>query len=91
MFNDNETILTRPASTAGKRTETTVTEAELETVYRLCRLSESDIDLDEFKASPWPILREHGQEGAVDSVRRGYLPLLPAQAAVAKRVRGMEG
>jgi hypothetical protein len=62
-----------------------------EEVYRLCRLSEADIGLDEFKASPWRILKEQGQEAALESIRNGHLPLLPEQARIARKLREQWG
>ena len=56
-------------------------------VYKLCRFAEEGISLEAFLSAPWRILREQGQEGAVESIRNGHRPLLPAQARVARRLR----
>lgn len=56
-------------------------------IYAACRLETMGYSLEEFLANPWHVLREAGQEGAVDSIRRGYEPLLPAQARIARELR----
>lgn len=67
------------------------TQAEWEEVYRLCRLSEAGITLEQFRATPWDCLRAQGQELAVACMRKGFLPLLPEQAAIAAFLRDEEG
>lgn len=90
MFSNAATSLAVPGVENGPGITAPSTDAEWENVYKLCRLSEANISLDQFLSSPWNILREQGQEGAVDSIRRGFHPLLPAQAAIARRLREEE-
>lgn len=59
-------------------------------VYQACRLAEEGIALDAFLAAPWQHLVEHGQESCFASHGRGFRPLLPRQAAVARRIRSMD-
>lgn len=63
---------------------------ELRQVYTLCRLEEAGVDFDEFLAEPWEVLSAHGQTGALESIRKGFLPLLPEQAAIARRLADEE-
>lgn len=55
-------------------------------VYDLCYLQEAGISRKHFLENPWRILREQGQGQAVASIRSGFLPLLPAQAAIVLRL-----
>ena len=85
----NELLITEPPLDAESGLECGVepTETQWVEVYHLCRLCESGIPLETFLADPWRILREQGQEGALNSIHSGYLPLLPAQARVGRRLR----
>lgn len=60
-------------------------------VYDFCRFAKTGIPLEMFLADPERILREQGQEGALESIRAGHLPLLPKQAEIARRLRDMGG
>ena len=55
-------------------------------VFEACRLSEQGERLEEFLRDPWTVLRRHGQESAPECLAKGFLPLLPRQAAVARRL-----
>lgn len=87
----NTAIITVPAaldaeSACDAETDTAAVAGWTE-VYKLCRFAEEGISLEAFLTAPWRILREQGQEGAVESIRNGHRPLLPAQARVARRLR----
>lgn len=58
-------------------------------VYDFCRFAEVGVPLEMFLADPERILREQGQEGALESIRAGHRPLLPKQAEIARRLREM--
>lgn len=56
-------------------------------VYDFCRFAEVGVPLEMFLADPERILREQGQEGALESIRAGHRPLLPKQAEIVRRLR----
>jgi hypothetical protein len=58
-------------------------------VYTACRLTQTGLRFDDFVTSPWEHLRRLGQLSAPDCLAAGLHPLLPAQAAVARRLRGL--
>jgi len=55
-------------------------------VFEACRLGEQGEGLEDFLADPWAVLRRHGQESAPECLANGFRPLLPRQAAVARRL-----
>lgn len=55
-------------------------------VYRACRIEQTGLSFERFLEKPWEHLRRLGQEGAVESMAAGYLPLLPRQAKIARMV-----
>jgi hypothetical protein len=57
-------------------------------VYTACRLTQMGLRFDEFVMSPWEHLNRCGQSSAPACLAMGLLPLLPAQAEVARRLRG---
>lgn len=87
----NAAIIPLPVASGTKSARGDVTDAQAdprwEEVYNLCRFAEAEGALEDFLANPWRFLREQGQEGAVESIRNGHRPLLPAQARVARRLR----
>jgi hypothetical protein len=58
-------------------------------VYTACRLTQTGLRFDDFVTSPWEHLRRLGQLSAPACLAMGLQPLLPAQAAVARRLRGL--
>lgn len=56
-------------------------------VYAACRLGSMGLRFEHFVASPWDHLRRLGQLSAPACLAMGLQPLLPAQAAVARRLR----
>lgn len=58
-------------------------------VYTACRLTQMGLRFDSFVESPWEHLLRMGQLSAPDCLAAGLQPLLPAQAAVARRLRGL--
>lgn len=59
-------------------------------VFSACRLHELGVTFSSFIASPWEMLALHGQESAPECLTQGYRPLLPRQAAIARRIREEE-
>lgn len=49
-----------------------LTDSRWEEIYRLCRFAEEGIAFEAFLEAPWKVLRQQGQEGAVESIRNGY-------------------
>lgn len=58
-------------------------------VYTACRLTETGLRFEGFVISPWEHLERLGQLSAPACLAAGLEPLLPAQAAVARRLRGI--
>ena len=56
-------------------------------VFVEARILESGITFDQFLTNPDYYLSSIGQETAPECIKNGFLPLLPKQAAVAKRLR----
>ncbi|UVE19530.1 hypothetical protein NVV93_09230 [Pseudomonas sp. LS44] len=57
-------------------------------IYADARIGEiSNKPFSEFIRDPWNELVDAGQESALDSMVQGFRPLLPAQAATAKRIQ----
>jgi hypothetical protein len=54
------------------------------------RIIEFGISFERFLKDPWKHLMSCGQESAPDAIGEGMLPLLPAQAEVARRIRESE-
>lgn len=59
-------------------------------IFVSARIIEFGITFERFLKDPWKHLMSCGQESAPDSIAEGMLPLLPAQAEVARRVRENE-
>ncbi|MGC9457745.1 MAG: hypothetical protein ACP5DC_09530 [Halothiobacillaceae bacterium] len=59
-------------------------------VHRACRLEEIGIPLSEFLGAPELILSGLGMDDAVEQLARGYLPLVPAQAAARREWQDAE-
>ncbi len=55
-------------------------------VYRLCQIHALGLTFENFLADPWQTLRAMGQEDAPDIIQSGFLPLLPKQAEIRKRL-----
>jgi hypothetical protein len=60
-------------------------------VFEACRLGEQGERLDAFLRDPLTALRRHGQESALECLAKGFRPLLPRQAAVARRLAQVWG
>jgi hypothetical protein len=58
-------------------------------IFVSARIIEFGITFECFLKDPWKHLMSCGQESAPDAIAQGMLPLLPAQAEVARRVREM--
>ncbi len=58
-------------------------------IFVSARIIEFGITFERFLKDPWKHLMSCGQESAPDAIE-GMLPLLPAQAEVARRVRESE-
>lgn len=58
-------------------------------VYTACRLTETGLRFEDFVTSPWEHLELLGQLSAPACLAAGLKPLLPAQAAVARRLRSL--
>ncbi|MEI9697514.1 hypothetical protein V5046_06540 [Moellerella wisconsensis] len=58
-------------------------------IFVSARIIEFGITFERFLKDPWKHLMSCGQESAPDAIAEGMLPLLPAQAEVARRVREM--
>lgn len=56
-------------------------------IFVSARIIEFGITFEHFLKDPWKHLMSCGQESAPDAIAEGMLPLLPAQAEVARRVR----
>lgn len=56
-------------------------------IFVSARIIEFGITFERFLKDPWKHLMSCGQESAPDAIAEGMLPLLPAQAEVARRVR----
>jgi len=59
-------------------------------IFVSARIIEFGITFERFLKDPWKHLMSCGQESAPDAIAEGMLPLLPAQAEVARRVRESE-
>jgi hypothetical protein len=60
-------------------------------VYTACRLTETGLRFEDFvTTSPWEHLERLGQLSAPACLAAGVEPLLPAQAAVARRLGSLE-
>ncbi|WP_256956470.1 hypothetical protein [Vibrio diabolicus] len=59
-------------------------------IFVSARIIEFGITLERFLKDPWKHLMFCGQESAPDAIAEGMLPLLPAQAEVARRIRESE-
>ncbi|MBU3052094.1 hypothetical protein KDV73_01890 [Providencia stuartii] len=59
-------------------------------IFVSARIIEFGISFERFLKDPWKHLMSCGQESAPDSIAEGMLPLLPAQAEVARRIRESE-
>lgn len=58
-------------------------------VYTACRLTQMGLRFDSFVESPWEHLLRMGQLSAPACLAMGLQPLLPVQAAVARRLRDL--
>ena len=58
-------------------------------IFVSSRIIEFCITFECFLKDPWKHLMSCGQESAPDAIAEGMLPLLPAQAEVARRIREM--
>ncbi|HFG1794531.1 TPA: hypothetical protein ACGF4Q_001016 [Vibrio cholerae] len=56
-------------------------------IFVSARIIEFGITFERFLKDPWKHLMSCGQESAPDAIAEGMLPLLPAQAEVARRIR----
>lgn len=56
-------------------------------IFFSARIIEFGITFERFLKDPWKHLMSCGQESAPDAIAEGMLPLLPAQAEVARRIR----
>ena len=59
-------------------------------IFVSARIIEFGITFERFLKDPWKHLMSCGQESAPDAIAEGMLPLLPAQAEVARRIRENE-
>lgn len=59
-------------------------------IFVSARIIEFGITFERFLKDPWKHLMSCGQESAPDVIAEGMLPLLPAQAEVARRIRESE-
>ncbi|KPN77841.1 hypothetical protein AEA42_05990 [Shewanella sp. Sh95] len=59
-------------------------------IFVSARIIEFGITFECFLKDPWKHLMSCGQESAPDAIAEGMLPLLPAQAEVARRIRESE-
>ncbi len=59
-------------------------------IFVSARIIEFGITFERFLKDPWKHLMSCGQESAPDAIAAGVLPLLPAQAEVARRIRESE-
>ncbi|TVL08772.1 hypothetical protein AYI82_10600 [Shewanella algae] len=59
-------------------------------IFISARIIEFGITFERFLKDPWKHLMSCGQESAPDAIAAGMLPLLPAQAEVARRIRESE-
>ncbi|MCP4598696.1 hypothetical protein [Neptuniibacter sp.] len=59
-------------------------------IFVSARIIEFGITFERFLKDPWKHLMSCGQESASDAIAEGMLPLLPAQAEVARRIRECE-
>jgi len=59
-------------------------------IFVSARIIECGITFELFLKDPWKHLMSCGQESATDAIAEGMLPLLPAQAEVARRIRESE-
>lgn len=58
-------------------------------IFVFARIIEFGITFERFLKDPWKHLMSCGQESAPEAIAEGILPLLPAQAEVARRIREM--
>lgn len=56
-------------------------------IFVSARIIEFGITFERFLKDPWKHLMSCGQESAPDAIAEGMLPLLPAQAEVARRIQ----
>ncbi|HAS3599359.1 hypothetical protein [Vibrio parahaemolyticus] len=59
-------------------------------IFVSARIIEFGISFERFLKDPWKHLMSCGQESAPDAIAEEMLPLLPAQAEVARRIRESE-
>jgi hypothetical protein len=59
-------------------------------IFVSAHIIEFGITFERFLKDPWKHLMSCGQESAPDAIAEGMLPLLPAQAEVARRIRESE-
>lgn len=59
-------------------------------IFVSARIIEFGITFERFLKDPWKHLMSCGQESAPDAIAERMLPLLPAQAEVARRIRESE-
>ncbi|HFQ5199055.1 TPA: hypothetical protein ACGUWK_002207 [Vibrio vulnificus] len=59
-------------------------------IFVSARIIEFGITFERFLKDPWKHLMSCGQESAPDAIAEGMLPLLPAQAEVARCIRESE-
>ena len=59
-------------------------------IFVFARIIEFGITFERFLKDPWKHLMSCGQESAPEAIAEGILPLLPAQAEVARRIRESE-
>ncbi len=59
-------------------------------IFVSARIIEFGLTFARFLKDPWKHLMAWGQEAAPDAIAEGMLPLLPAQAEVARRIRESE-
>ena len=59
-------------------------------IFVSARIIEFGITFERFLKDPWKHLMSCGQVSAPDAIAQGMLPLLPAQAEVARRIRESE-
>lgn len=56
-------------------------------IYIEARIADYGYSVEAFRAEPEAVLAACNQSSAPECIERGYRPLLPAQAAVAERLR----
>ncbi len=59
-------------------------------VYAAAKLARLGVEYEAFRRAPWAHLYTYSDPSALECLADGFQPLLPAQAAVAKRLRAAE-